>query len=1259
MKMFPRHIPIARARARMSLFLVCTLVLSALPGLPAAVAAQAKVIADDGAQDQIQSIQIPVIAPGSAYRQTNFISDIPGYAPLQDPFLVNPWGISMTSSSPFWVANNATSTAQLIRGDVAGSPVVLNPSPQTVAIPGGLPTGTVANTGGATDFVVSNGSASGKAAFLFASITGNITGWNPNVPAPGSTTAQVAANLPGHVYTGLAIGSAGGNFFLYASDFANGKIDVFDKNFVLQASASFPFADPTIPTTSGNTYHPFNIQNIGGSLYVAYAKVGTDGKDEEGVGNGFVRRFNTSGVRDLTFGINNGPLNSPWGLTIAPATFGIFGGALLVGNFGDGNPSIHAFNPTTGAFLGTLQNEAGDGIEIDELWALAFGNGGAGGDPNTLYFTAGTGEEEHGLFGSLRPTTASATSLIQFSSDSFAIGEGSGHIDITVTRSGDASGTATVNYNTFDESQAGHASQKSDYEIALGSLTFAPGETSKTFRILLVNDNFVETGGETINLALSNPTGAGVGLGSPNVADVTITDNDAAPPTTNPIDDSQFFVRQHYLDLFNREPDIDFANRVAQITACGADAACIATKRVDVSNAFFSSPEYQGNGSLIIRTSKAAFGNLSTTLVTPGDVLYGQFELALQAILKDVAVGAAGASQLETNKQAFFNAFVQRPDFKAKYDALTNAQFVDALIANTGVTFTTAQRDQFVADLNSSAKSRAQVLRAIAENTTFAQQDANRDIVQLGFFGYLRRDPDTGQFNILLNRLNSLATQIDPRRDAVRLFINAPEYRQRFGVDSGPPASSVVNTAPVANNDTAATNSVTPVTINVLDNDTDINGDFLTIASVTAGTGGTPTISADKRSIIFTPAPGFAGAATFQYTITDSGTKLFPFTPLDDPKTASATVTVNVTSAGTFQFNAATAAVGEGAGKATITVTRAGDSSVPVTVDYATAPDAAVVGCSTVNGLASDRCDYNTAIGTLRFGAGETTKTFDIFITDDSRVEGNETFTVALSNPTGASFTLGGTTALTVTITDNDAAAGPNPIDGTPFFVREHYLDFLNREPDTAGFNAWVATINNCAANDTTCDRVQVSSQFFRSAEFQARGYFAIRFYRAAFGRDPSYREFIGDLSRLTGTTPAETSALNALFPTEFSQRAEFHTTFDSLTNAQYVDKLIANTGVTFTTAQRDQFVADLNSSAKSRAQVLRDVVEASVFVNNQGTFNRAFVLTEYFGYLRRDPDAGGFNNWLTFLNANPTNFRTMVNGFVNSLEYRLRFGAS
>jgi uncharacterized protein (TIGR03118 family) len=634
-------------------------------------------------QDNVITPDIPVIPPGSAYRQTNFVSDLPGFAAIQDPLLINPWGISATASSPFWIANNGTlgtSTSTLYRGDVGGAPLVKNSSVggglAGITIPVGLPTGTVANTGGATDFVVTSGAASGKAAFLFASITGNILGWNPNVPAAGSTVAQIAKSLPGHVYTGLAIGSSAGAFRLYAPDFAANKIDVFDSAFNLIGGPP-TFVDASVPAD----HHVFNIQNLGGTfpLYVTYAKVGPDGRSQNGPGLGYVRRFNTDGVRDLTFSINNGPLDAPWGVVIAPASFGLFGGALLVGNFStETNSKINAFNPTTGAFLAPLQNEAGVPISIDGLWALQFGNGGAGGDPNALYFTAGTAFEEHGLFGSLRPTTASATSLVQFATDDFTISEGSGHIDVTIIRAGDASGTASVNVSTYDASQPGRASQKSDYEIALSKVTFNPGETSKTMRILIVNDNFVE-GDETINLALSNPTGAGVGLGSPNAATLKITDNDAVVTATNPIDSANFFVRQQYLDFLNREPDAaGLAFWTDQITSCGADATCISLKRVNVSAAFFLSIEFQKTGMLSYLTNKAAFNAVP---------LYGVFEKDTQALQKDLIFGTPGFdAQLEANKQAYFNDFVARPDFVAQYpSSLTNAQYVDALLANAGI----------------------------------------------------------------------------------------------------------------------------------------------------------------------------------------------------------------------------------------------------------------------------------------------------------------------------------------------------------------------------------------------------------------------------------------------------------------------------------------------------------------------------------------------------------------------------------------------
>lgn len=656
-------------RKLISLSLMFFLYLCLFPTLPSS-SSRASLKASPDEQEIVS------IAPGAAYRQRNLISDTAGLALVQDPLLVNPWGITVRGTSPFWVANNGTSTTQLIRGDVGGDPVVLNPNPQTINIPGGLPTGTVGNLTAEFQITPPGGGSPAASNFIFSSITGNITAWN----GASGAAAQNVVSMPGHVWTGLAIGVATGGNRIYAADFANNHIDVFNGAFTA-TTVPGGFIDATIPAG----FHPFNIQNLGGSLYVTYAKVGPGGLDEEGVGNGFVRKFNTDGVRDLTFGINNGALNSPWGLAIASASFGIFSNALLVGNFGRGNPSIHAYNAATGAFLGTLQDEGGTGIVIDELWALQFGNGGNGGDVNTLYFTAGIGNEEHGLFGALNPTTVTATSLIQFATSQFAVDEAGGHVDFTVVRTGNTSGTATVNFNTFDESAAGHASQKSDYEIALGTLTFAPGETSRTFRVLIVNDNFVEPD-EVIEVMLSNPTGTGVGLASPNVAEIEILDNDVAAPLTNPIDTSSFFVRQHYLDFLNREADpAGLTFWTNEIESCGGDAACREVRRINVSGAFFLSLEFQRTGLLAYLTHRAAFG--ANALGSPAPVLFGTFMRDTQALQKDFVFGAPGAdAQLEANKVAYFNEFVTRPEFRAKFPSTqTNEQFVDALLASAGL----------------------------------------------------------------------------------------------------------------------------------------------------------------------------------------------------------------------------------------------------------------------------------------------------------------------------------------------------------------------------------------------------------------------------------------------------------------------------------------------------------------------------------------------------------------------------------------------
>lgn len=450
--------------------------------------------------------EAPNVGP-NAFRQTNLVSDIPGGARVLDPSLVNPWGITQSATSPFWVSNNGTGTSTLYGGDVTGSPLTKNTL--TVTIPGGRNTGVVFN--GTANFVITDGSGTGAARFIFDTEAGTIAAWR------AGTTAITKVTTADAVYKGLAIVTSGSDNYIYAANFKNGSIDVFDTNFAPVNFGAGTFVDPALPAG----YAPFSIQNLGGKLYVTYALRDADGEDDvPGPGNGIVDVYGVTGAfqgRLITFGF----LNSPWGLAIAPSSFGPFDNALLVGNFGDGR--INAFNATTGLFLGTINDQAGNPLEIEGLWGLNFGNGVGGGDVNSLYFSAGIGEESHGIFGSI-VAAALAPALVELSSATYTVGEGAGFINVTVTRSGETSQPATVNFATYATPGDGHASRTSDFVPTLGTIRFAAGETSKTFRVLVVDDVYVE-GSETFTVFLSNPTGSALNV--PNTAEVTITDNDS------------------------------------------------------------------------------------------------------------------------------------------------------------------------------------------------------------------------------------------------------------------------------------------------------------------------------------------------------------------------------------------------------------------------------------------------------------------------------------------------------------------------------------------------------------------------------------------------------------------------------------------------------------------------------------------------------------------------------------------------------------
>jgi hypothetical protein len=361
----------------------------------------------------------------------------------------------------------------------------------------------------------------------------------------------------------------------------------------------------------------------------------------------------------------------------------------------------------------------------------------------------------------------------------------------------------------------------------------------------------------------------------------------------------------------------------------------------------------------------------------------------------------------------------------------------------------------------------------------------------------------------------------------------------------------------------------------------------------------------------------------------------------------------------TVQLSNTAFSISEGAGFANLTVTRVGDTSRTATVHFSTSDTAGLQSCTVVNNKASERCDYSTTAGRVDFGIGQTTQSIIIPIVDDALVEGNETFTVTLNGPTGA--LLGAASTATLTITDNDSSpASQNPIDGVTFFVTQQYIDFLGRLPDAIGLANWINTLNNCPNggfgefDNPTCDRVKVSSAFLLSDEFRGRGYFAYKFYEVGFDRRPTYAEFVPDMAQVGGAQSPESEAINKTAYTDaFVQRQEFKNRYDALSNSGYVDALETNAEVTLT--NKAALVDALNTNQKTRAQVLREIVELQSVTDK--LFIRAFVAMQYFGYLRRDPDTIGYDSWVTTLTADPSNFRHMIFGFIYSTEYRQRFG--
>ncbi len=323
------------------------------------------------------------------YQQTNLVSDLPNIAAWMDTNLKNSWGIAFPPGGPFWIADNGTGLSTLYKGDGTPLPLVVTIPPPMGAMGPSAPSGLVFN--GTGDFVVSENGKMGPSLFIFDTEDGTISGWNFGVDLTNAILA-VDNSQSGAVYKGLALAMTRSGKRLYATNFRSGWVEIYDSKFHLIGS----FTDMTVPPR----YAPFGIQNINGMLFVTFAEQNAQRHDDlAGLGHGFVDVFDTDGNIVRRFA-SRGKLNSPWGVAVAPPTFGTFANKILIGNFGDGR--ISAFDPRTGMFLGQVLDQNGIILSINRLWSLTRG-GGLGSTTNDFFFTAGLNDEADGLFGKLTP----------------------------------------------------------------------------------------------------------------------------------------------------------------------------------------------------------------------------------------------------------------------------------------------------------------------------------------------------------------------------------------------------------------------------------------------------------------------------------------------------------------------------------------------------------------------------------------------------------------------------------------------------------------------------------------------------------------------------------------------------------------------------------------------------------------------------------------------------------------------------------------
>jgi hemoglobin-like flavoprotein len=822
--------------------------------------------------------------------------------------------------------------------------------------------------------------------------------------------------------------------------------------------------------------------------------------------------------------------------------------------------------------------------------------------------------------------------VIQFGGNFASVFENSGSVVVTVTRTGGSSGTVTVAYATSDGGGSTGATSPADYTQTSGTLTFLNGDTSKTVTIPIIDDSVSEEQ-KFFSFHLSNPTG-GATLGNQTSMQMTILDNDAPTMSINDVQvtegnsgttDAVFTVslqRPYFADAH-----VDFATLATGTATSGTDYQPASGTLTFLKGETTKTITVKINGDAIQEPNETFTVKLSNN-----DVIPISKSLGAGTILDDDAAQPAGVLAFST----------------AAYNVNENGGVATITVKRTGGS-NGAVSAQYASVAGGTATAGSD--HATASGTvSWADGDTADKTFSVTILDDQLNEPDE-TVNLSLVNPTGGAALVNPLSAVLTIVDNDAQ-----------PSISINDVSEVEGN-SGVTSFNFKVTLSAA------SGQTISVNYTTAD--GTAIVGNDYQpaSATLTFLPGETSKVVT--VLVNGDTQDEPnetlLVQLSSPVNATLANTqgtgtiVNDDAPGgpSIQFSQATYSVPEDLGAVTLTVVRSGDASNAASVDYATSDNQAV-----------QKSDYEIAAGTLNFAPGETSKTVVVLVNEDVYVEGNETFTVTLSNPSGAA--LGPKGLASVMIVDDLPEAIANPIDEAQAFVHFQYHDFLNREPDPAGLQFWTDQITSCG-NDAQCieaKRINVSAAFFLSIEFQQTGYLGYLLQKESFGSMPKYADFMRDVQEVSRgvivNAPGWEQKIQQnqqQFAEAWIQRPAFKAMYDGKSNIDYINALYANAGIPVSQAEKQSLVTALENASESRSSVLLEVAANATF--RQQEQSPAFVLMQYFGYLRRDPgsapdsDLTGYNFWLAKLNAFGGDFKQaeMVKAFIISQEYRQRFG--